>query len=195
MSSTTAAELLRTARMQAGLSQSAVAQLAKTSQSAIATYEAGNREPSLPVLQRLLAATGHQLSLSVLPDSSVYRIADLALDIAQSPAHDDKKKLRYVFEFMRGAQEDTAPVNVLVSAEPKSTGDIRFDALLAGIAEDLCVLGGEVPPQWVNSDARTLKSAWWVSSLAAGRAQALLHCPAALRRRGVMIDRHDLEGV
>ncbi len=195
MSSTTAAELLRTARMQAGLSQSAVAQLAKTSQSAIATYEAGNREPSLPVLQRLLAATGHQLSLSVLPDSSVYRIADLALDIAQSPANDDKKKLRYVFEFMRGAQEDTAPVNVLVSAEPKSTGDIRFDALLAGIAEDLCVLGGEVPPQWVNSDARTLKSAWWVSSLAAGRAQALLHCPAALRRRGVMIDRHDLEGV
>jgi transcriptional regulator with XRE-family HTH domain len=195
MSSTTAAELLRTARMQAGLSQSAVAQLAKTSQSAIATYEAGNREPSLPVLQRLLAATGHQLSLSLLPDSSVYRIADLALDIAQSPAHDDKKKLRYVFEFMRGAQEDTAPVNVLVSAEPKSTGDMRFDALLAGIAEDLCVLSGEVPPQWVNSDARTLKSAWWVSSLAVGRAQALLHCPAALRRRGVMIDRHDLEGV
>ena len=194
MSSTTAAELLRTARLQAGMSQSVVAQLAKTSQSAIATYEAGNREPSLPVLQRLLAATGHQLSLSVLPDTSVYRIADLALDIAQSPANDEKKKLRYVFEFMRGAQEDTAPVNVLVSAEPKSTGDMRFDALLAGIAEDLCVLGGEVPPQWVNSDARTLKSAWWVSSLAAGRAQALLHCPAALRRRGVMIDRHDLEG-
>ncbi|NQW59224.1 helix-turn-helix transcriptional regulator [bacterium] len=194
MSSTTAAELLRTARLQAGMSQSAVAQLAKTSQSAIATYEAGNREPSLPVLQRLLAATGHQLSLSVSPDTSVYRIADLALDIAQSPANDDKKKLRYVFEFMRGAQEDTAPVNVLVSAEPKSTGDMRFDALLAGIAEDLCVLGGEVPPQWVNSDVRTLKSTWWVSSLAAGRAQALVHCPAALRRRGVMIDRHDLEG-
>jgi len=122
------------------------------------------------------------------------RIADLALDIAQSPANDDKKKLRYVFEFMRGAQEDTAPVNVLVSAEPKSTGDMRFDALLAGIAEDLCVLGGEVPPQWVNSDARTLKSAWWVSSLAAGRAQALVHSPAALRPSGVMIDRHDLEG-
>lgn len=195
MSSTTAAELLRTARLQAGMSQSVVAQLARTSQSAIATYEAGNREPSLPVLQRLLAATGHQLSLSVLPDSAVYRIADLALDIAQSPANDDKKKLRYVFEFMRGAQEDAAPVNVLVSAEPKSTGDMRFDALLAGIAEDLCVLGGEVPPQWVNSDARTLKNAWWVSSLAAGRAQALVHSPASLRRRGVMIDRHDLEGV
>ena len=195
MSSTTAADLLRTARMQAGMSQSAVAELAKTSQSAIATYEAGKREPTLPVLQRLLAATGHQFSLAVLPDSAGYRIADLALDIAQSPANDDKKKLRYVFEFMRGAQEDAAPVNVLISAEPKLTGDIRFDALLAGIAEDLCVLGGEVPPQWVNSEARTLKNAWWVSSLASGRAQALLHSPAALRRRGVMIDRHDLEGV
>jgi transcriptional regulator with XRE-family HTH domain len=195
MSSTTAAELLRTARLRAGMSQSAVAELARTSQSAIATYEAGNREPSLPVLQRLLAATGHQLSLSVLPDSSLYRIADLALDIAQSPAQDDKKKLRYVFEFMRGAHGETALVNVLVSGEPKPTGDLRFDALLAGIAEDLCVLVGEVPPQWVNSDARTLKNAWWVSSLAAGRAQALVHCPAALRRRGVMIDRHDLQGV
>jgi len=195
MSSITASELLRTARLRAGMSQSAVAELARTSQSAIATYEAGNREPSLPVLQRLLAATGHQLSLSVLPDSSLYRIADLALDIAQSPAQDDKKKLRYVFEFMRGAHEETALVNVLVSGEPQTTGDLRFDALLAGIAEDLCVLVGEVPPQWVNSDARTLKNAWWVSSLAAGRAQALVHCPAALRRRGVMIDRHDLQGV
>ena len=195
MKSTSAAELLRTARMQAGMSQSAVAELAKTSQSAIAMYEAGNREPSLPVLQRLLAATGHQLSLSVLPDAAVYRIADLALDIAQALANDEKKKLRYVFEFMRGAQEDKQLTNVLVSAEPRPTGDVRFDAMLAGIAEDLCVLNGEVPPQWVNSDMRTLTSAWWVSTLASGRAQALVHCPAALRRRGVMIDRHDLEGV
>jgi hypothetical protein len=157
--------------------------------------EVGNCRPSLPIVQRLLAVTGHQLSLSVLPDAAVYRIGDLALDIAEASANDDKKKLRYVFEFMRGAQEVKQLINVLVSAEPQPTGDVRFDAMLAGLAEDLCVFNGEVPPQWVNSDVRTLTSAWWVSTLASGRAQALLHCPAALRRRGVMIDRHDLEGV
>lgn len=52
---------LRTARVQAGLSQAKLARLAKTSQPAIARYETGVTTPSLPTLQRLLDACGRDL--------------------------------------------------------------------------------------------------------------------------------------
>lgn len=60
-----AGALLREARKAAGLSQRQLAQLADTSQSAISAYEAGMREPTLPILERMLRASGHRLGLSL----------------------------------------------------------------------------------------------------------------------------------
>jgi predicted nucleotidyltransferase/DNA-binding XRE family transcriptional regulator len=54
---------LRAARLRAGLSQAGLARRAHTSQPAIARYEAGVATPSLPTLERLLAATGASLVL------------------------------------------------------------------------------------------------------------------------------------
>ncbi len=88
---------------------------------------------------------------------------------------------------------DDQPVRLLAAAEPQSTGDARFDALLAAIAEDLCVHAGVRPPGWVHDDGRFLDGMWWVSDLPSARAAALVHAPASYRRRGIMIDRHDLE--
>ncbi|HEY8655269.1 MAG TPA: nucleotidyltransferase domain-containing protein [Candidatus Limnocylindria bacterium] len=55
--------LLRGARKRAGLSQAALAERAKTSQSAVARYEAGVTIPSLATLERLLAACGESVVL------------------------------------------------------------------------------------------------------------------------------------
>lgn len=55
--------LLRHARQRADLSQAALAARAKTSQSAVARYEAGATIPSLPTLERLLAACGGMIVL------------------------------------------------------------------------------------------------------------------------------------
>jgi hypothetical protein len=55
------ARIVREARRGAGLSQSALAQRAKTSQPAVARYEAGTATPSLATLERLLAACGVDL--------------------------------------------------------------------------------------------------------------------------------------
>jgi uncharacterized protein len=60
-------ELLRAARLRAGLSQHELARRAATSQSAIARYETGASTPSLPTLRRLLAAAGLQLVLETRP--------------------------------------------------------------------------------------------------------------------------------
>jgi transcriptional regulator with XRE-family HTH domain len=188
-----AAALLRRARLDAGLTQTRLADLADTAQSAIAAYESGTREPTLPVLTRMLAAAGMRLELDVLPDETLYRLCDLAQDIMSIEPSNEKHRLRLVFEFLRHVQYDQRPLALLVAVEPEPVGDKRFDALLAALAEHLCVHANIDPPAWVYESTRFLDQAWWVSGLASARAAALVHTPASLRRRGVMIDRRDLE--
>jgi transcriptional regulator with XRE-family HTH domain len=188
-----AAALLRRARQEAGLTQTRLAELADTAQSAIAAYEAGVREPTLPVLTRMLAAAGMRLELDVAPDQSLYRLCDLARDVAAVKPSDERRRLRLVFEFLRGVRDDNQPLALLLSVEPRLTGDERFDALFGGLAEHLSVHAHIDPPAWVHEPSRFLDRAWWVSELSSARASALVHTPASLRRRGVMIDRRDLE--
>jgi len=64
MGSMKAASLLREARTVAGLSQAELAQKAGVTQSVISVYEAGRRQPSVPTLTALIAATGYELDLS-----------------------------------------------------------------------------------------------------------------------------------
>lgn len=193
MSGSDAAALLRRARSEAGLTQHELAALADTSQSAIAAYESGAREPSWSVLQRIVGASGHLVELKLRRDPSLFRLVDLAGRVATTT--EEPLRLRLVFEFLRAAAEDGHPVRLLVAAEPARTGDVRFDALLAAIAEDLCVHAGLRPPSWVLDEGRILQGMWWVSDLPSARAQALVHTPASYRRRGIMLARHDLEAV
>ncbi|MDP5088367.1 MAG: helix-turn-helix domain-containing protein [Ilumatobacteraceae bacterium] len=188
------ADLLITARRQSGLTQAQMAKIAKTTQSAIAAYEAGRREPTVPVLQRMLEATGHTLLIAFEADENVYRIADLARDIRETPSKNSQRRLRLVFEFLRDINE-SQQLSLRFAVEPMATGDRRFDALLAAITEDSCVRGGVAPPSWVFANKRFLDEAWWVSNLKSARVQALVNAPASFRRRGVMIDRHDLVAV
>lgn len=185
-----AARLLKEARRASGLTQAQLAGLAGTSQSAIAAYEAGRREPTVPVLERMIRASGHRLSLGLEADVRLFRLADVATEIRDTPG--DQQRMRLVFEFLRGAREDGHPLLLLVTREPAPTGDPRFDALLAAIAEDLCVHANVEPPRWVHGEERFLDGFWWISDLPSARARALVHTPASYRRRGVMLDRHDL---
>ena len=193
MKKQSSADLLIAAREKSGLTQTQMARIAKTSQSAIAAYEAGNREPTVPVLQRMLAATGHNLMIAFEADRNIYRVADLARDIRKTSIKNRERRLRLVFEFLR--EVDAKELTLRVAVEPESTGDQRFDAMLAALSEDLCVSNGVSPPSWVFADQRFLDSAWWVSNLKSARTRALVNAPASYRRRGVMIDRHDLTSV
>jgi predicted nucleotidyltransferase/DNA-binding XRE family transcriptional regulator len=74
------AQVLRAARLAAGLSQPELARRAGVAQSVISTYESGKREPSVPTLRRLVEATGHHLTLDVeRTDSSVRGLPNSAL--------------------------------------------------------------------------------------------------------------------
>lgn len=61
----TAGRLIRRARAEAGLSQSQLAERAGVTQSVVSAYESGRRQPSLPMLERLLEATGGRLKVEV----------------------------------------------------------------------------------------------------------------------------------
>lgn len=57
-----AADLLRDARLAAGLSQAELAERSGTSQATLCSYERGNKAPSAPTLERILAAAGRRLT-------------------------------------------------------------------------------------------------------------------------------------
>lgn len=65
--------MLRQARTRAGLSQRALAARAGTSQAAVAAIESGRTSPTVPTLERLLAAAGASLALAEHPDEVLRR--------------------------------------------------------------------------------------------------------------------------
>lgn len=65
MDSARPGELLREARTTAGMSQVELAISAGTTQSVISVYESGRRQPSIPTLAALVAATGQRLDVRV----------------------------------------------------------------------------------------------------------------------------------
>jgi transcriptional regulator with XRE-family HTH domain len=64
---TLAAGLLRLARDKAGITQRELARAAGVSQQSISSYETGRKEPTLPTLQRLLAAAGLEMRIRLEP--------------------------------------------------------------------------------------------------------------------------------
>jgi predicted nucleotidyltransferase/DNA-binding XRE family transcriptional regulator len=67
----TAAEVLRESRTRAGLSQAELGRKAGVTQSVISAYESGARQPSVPMLARLVEATGSDLQLRVMDPPGV----------------------------------------------------------------------------------------------------------------------------
>lgn len=64
---TVAAGLVLMAREEAGLSQRELAERARVAQSEIARIESGNREPSIPTLQRIVGGAGLEIRFRLAP--------------------------------------------------------------------------------------------------------------------------------
>jgi transcriptional regulator with XRE-family HTH domain len=77
---TLAAGILRLARFKAGISQAELAGRAGVTQQAVSAYETGRREPTLPTLERLIQATGHELRFHLEPISDHDASLGLAIE-------------------------------------------------------------------------------------------------------------------
>lgn len=80
----------------------------------------------------------------------------------------------------------------LVEAEPARTGDARWDALLAGIAEWLAARDSFPTLPWVGTPERTLSEPWSPHKLTSLQRLAADNAPPEIRQHGVLIDPYDL---
>ncbi len=193
------AGLIRGARLSEGLTQLDVARRAHTTQPAVAAYESGARTPTLPTLERVLRACEHEVQLSATPRQrrGAASLAELAPTITGDlRTGNERDAVRLLFGFaddFRGSSR--AGRIALVRDEPPGTGDARFDAALAGIAELFAGESSITAPPWVEGPGRFVEPWWFLASRPAFDAYTLAHTPAALARHGVFMAREVFDRV
>jgi len=99
-------------------------------------------------------------------------------------------------DYRRAVRSDGVPVAArLFNDAPPTTGDVRVDAALAGLAEHLARHDGWTPPLWAFDESRQAKPWWFVSGVRSWHAMALVESPLAFRKRGVFLTASALDRV
>jgi len=137
VTSGTASNALKQARNRAGLSQSELARRAAVAQSVISAYESGARQPSLPVLERLVAAAGLRLELRLLKTPSPLtrlsgplgrKVRTRRAQIKHLSAKAGATNLRVFGSVARGQENTNSDIDLLVDLRP-GTGLFTLVAL------------------------------------------------------------------
>jgi hypothetical protein len=99
---------------------------------------------------------------------------------------------RMIAEFLQEYRCEPAQSRAaLLAEEPPATGDERWDVFLAALAEHLAAGDDRAGPRWCEH--RELGRSWFPFDTAAARVDALVHAPAAFRRRGIFIAPQELQ--
>jgi transcriptional regulator with XRE-family HTH domain len=186
---------LRQERLASGLTAAQVARAAGTSEPNIAAYERGDKTPNPATLERIrrLLRTGATGPIFVNRLVTVPAAA-AAVRSGLRDGWSTPDLLRIVRECLSNSKWATSQADQdAFFSGPSTTGDRRWDALLAGAVEDLFVRSGRLAPAWTRGHG--LGRFWFVSGNRAFEAYSLAHSPPSLKVRGVMIDPDDLVSV
>ncbi len=185
--------MIRSARHAAGITQVELAARAGTTQPAVAAYESGAKRPSLATLSRLLNGCDHDVEVRARPRvrRDATSLAELSATISEDLSEErEDDALRLLFGFADDFRGSSRPGRIaLIAEEPPATGDTRFDAALAGVAEFFAAEAGIAAPRWVNGPARFVEPWWFVASRRAFHAYTLANTPALFARHGVFMAR------
>lgn len=191
-----AGDVVRRARLAAGLSQHELALRSGVSQPHVSAYETGRRQPTVPTIARLVEATGHSLIFDLVPHATPMSLADIAPRIAADPPQARGGRWLWVREFLRGFADDAVGAKsraALIADPPLTTGSLEWDAVLAAVAEHLAFHHNLRCPQWTLNPGRFAERAWFLSDLPTQRAWAVETSPASFRRRNLFVLRADLQ--
>ncbi|WP_211355033.1 helix-turn-helix domain-containing protein [Blastococcus colisei] len=158
-----AGSLLQEARRRAGMTQAQLAQRAGTTQSAISAYESGRRQPSLPVLLGMLAATGHVLEGSLVAAEPA-RPAPLAgvlgrrvhrhrREITSIAARYGARDVRVFGSVARGTERTDSDIDLLIDL-PAGTGLFALGSLRHDLEELLATRVDVVPADRLKPEVR-----------------------------------------
>jgi hypothetical protein len=104
----------------------------------------------------------------------------------------DQERWLMISEFLEEHRHEPRDRRLeLLADEPSPTGDERWDVFLAALAEHLAAVDRQRGPRWC--ERRHLYQFWFPFNSRAARTEAIVHAPAAFRRRGVMVARAELE--
>ncbi|WP_449062518.1 hypothetical protein [Planomonospora algeriensis] len=122
-----------------------------------------------------------------------YQAASIAVLAGWLTDHpDEETRWRLIAEFLEEYHHEPSSARVsLLSGEPPSTGDSRWDVFLATLAEHLAARDGAGAAPW--TETRRLRRFWFPFNTPAARVDAFVHAPASFRRRGVFIHPQELE--
>lgn len=122
----------------------------------------------------------------ILMAYAVHTLKATAERIRQEMDHDPWSAVR---DFRDGFfRADTLTRQHLMIEEPAPTGDPRFDAYLAALAEHLAYDHGLDRPAWTCHPSRFLDRMWFPNERRDRWAAALVRSPAAFRRRSIFVD-------
>jgi transcriptional regulator with XRE-family HTH domain len=166
-----------------------------TSESNIAAYERGVKVPGAVTLQRILDAidAGSESAIYV---NGLVTTPQAAAAIRSGLRHGwtSRELLRVVREQRSNAKWVSHPIDQrLFFARPSTTGDQRWDALLAASIEEIAVRRRIPIPDWTEGVG--LENAWYFTDDPAFNDFLLDRSPPSFRSRGVMIDPDALESV
>lgn len=186
---------LRDQRRRAGLTLAQVARAAGTAESNVSAYERGKKRPGVAALARMEAVVAagadgdvHVRTLLTVPAAA----AALRHGLREGwPTADLLRVVRRLRSDTRWLTDDRQRAAFFVA--PSTTGDARWDAMLAGVVEEHALRHVLPVPVWTQGKA--LPQFWFVSSVATLRAYAFAHSPFSLQIRGVLLDPADLESV
>lgn len=116
-------------------------------------------------------------------------LVDLAGHLGRTK--NDPHRWRLIAEFIEEHRHEPAEVRAaLMTDEPPSTGDERWDVFLAALAEHLATREGRGASAWTTR--RRLPTFWFPFDSAAARVDAVVHAPASFRSRGIFVAPEEL---
>jgi hypothetical protein len=123
-------------------------------------------------------------------------LMDVAAEVRERLAEDARAEaFRIVADWYSRARRSTADEVEHAIARCPSTTDRRWDALLAGLTEQLCLEQGRACPRWALAEDRYLTAWWFMTPHTSLHPSAFVEAPAALANHGVFIHRADFESL
>lgn len=186
---------LRDRRRRADLTLEQVARAAGTAASNVSAYERGSKPARPQTIERLVAVIDagrespvHREELATFPAAAATIRRGLRSGWTTADLLRVLRELRSNARRLRSEADRAA-----FFSRPATTGDQRWDAMLAANAEDLCLRAGRPAPSW--SAGHALPTFWFVGSSPGLRAYAFARTPISMQVRGVIVDPADLEAV
>jgi len=186
--------ILEAARKSQGTTQSQLARVTGTYQANISLIESGATDPGLSTIEQYLSPLGFRLiALPTMKPS----VAEFALVIGEAIR---EKKFSRAFRLLIQLSDNLNAVEpdicVALCASPAPlTGDVRYDALLAGLVEFTLHEKGLPVPGWVSEETRILSQRWVVDKYAIDLTKALKRTPRTFLKHNVVIDAQEFASV